>query len=101
MAAADARSTDVNAPPPGVSVLLPLPLAGAYDYRADSGLGLQGGDFVAGPLGSRETIGVVWGEATGDVPSAKLRDVEGRLDSPPLPDVVCQFVDWVANYTMT
>ena len=36
-----------------VSVLLPLPLAGAYDYRADSDLALQSGDFVAVPLGSR------------------------------------------------
>src|SRR5262245_2339062 len=101
MAAADARSTDVNAAPPGVSVLLPLPLAGTYDYRAESALGLRRGDFVAVPLGSRETIGVVWGEGTGDVPDAKLRDVVGRLDSPPLPEVVCQFVDWVANYTLT
>src|SRR5262245_17816339 len=101
MAAADARSTDVDAAPPAISVLLPLPLAGAYDYRAESTLKVRRGDFVVVPLGSRETVGVVWGEAKGDVADAKLRDVVGRLDSPPLPDTVCQFVDWVANYTLT
>lgn len=34
-----------------ISVLLPLPLAGAYDYRVDGDLALQTGDFVAVPLG--------------------------------------------------
>jgi len=101
MAAADARSSDSNAPRVGVSVLLPLPLAGAYDYRADPALGLQPGDFVAVPLGNREVIGVVWGAASGEVAEAKLRDVAARLESPPLPVVICQFVDWVANYTLS
>jgi len=101
MAAADARSTDSGTGRAGVSVLLPLPLAGAYDYRADPALGLQRGDFVAVPLGNREVIGVVWGAATGEVPETKLRDVVGRIESPPLPAVICQFVDWVANYTLS
>ena len=43
-----------------LSVLAPLPLAGAYDYRAAPGLDLKPGDFVRVPLGSRNVAGVVW-----------------------------------------
>jgi primosomal protein N' (replication factor Y) len=96
-----ASSTD-SAPPAVTrrSILLPLPLRGPYDYRADADLGLQRGDFVVVPLGKREVIGVVWGEGSGEVDRARLRDVVGKLDAPPLPDVLCRFVDWVAQYTM-
>ena len=48
-----------------VQVLLPLPLAGAYDYRVPEGMTLQTGDFVVVPLGRREELGVVWGAGTG------------------------------------
>src|SRR4029453_2557485 len=83
-----------------LSVLLPLPLTGPYDYRAAVYPRLERGDFVIVPLGSREVIGVVWGEGSGDVGRAKLRDVAARLDAPPLPEVLCRFVEWVAQYTM-
>jgi primosomal protein N' (replication factor Y) len=83
-----------------VSVLLPLPLAGAYDYYAERDLGLAPGDFVAVPLGGRTMAGVVWGPGTGEVDPAKLRDVEGRLDAPPLPEPLRKFIDWVAGYTL-
>src|SRR5260221_12047810 len=83
-------------------VLLPLPLAGAYDYEADPALGLAPGDFVAVPLGRRETIGVVWDEAAGDdgVDQARLKPVIVRLDAPALPAVARPFVEWVADYFM-
>src|SRR5258706_1826907 len=83
-------------------VLLPLPLAGAYDYEADPALGLAPGDFVAVPLGRRETIGVVWDEAAGDdgVDQARLKPVIARLDAPALPAVSRRFVEWVADYCM-
>jgi primosomal protein N' (replication factor Y) len=83
-----------------VSVLLPLPLAGAYDYYADRALALQPGDFVAAPLGGRAVAGVIWGEGSGEVDAAKLRAVGGRLDAPPLPDSLRAFIDWVAAYTL-
>src|ERR1700680_1025392 len=65
-----------------VSVLLPLPLAGAYDYLAPREMALKLGDFVSLPLGSNEILGVVWGAATGDVAAAKLKPVAERLDAP-------------------
>jgi primosomal protein N' (replication factor Y) len=84
-----------------VSVMLPLPLAGAYDYRVDDDLALGDGDFVAVPLGSREVIGVVWGDASGDVDDAKLKPVAARLDTPPLPESLRKFVDWVSAYSLS
>ncbi|HUL05026.1 MAG TPA: primosomal protein N' [Candidatus Acidoferrum sp.] len=98
-----ASSTDSAAPAAValVSVLLPLPLVGAYDYRTAADLRLERGDFVVVPLGKREVIGVVWGEGRGDVGRAKLRDVIARLEAPPLPEVLCRFVEWVAQYTMS
>ncbi|KAF0223216.1 MAG: primosomal protein N' (replication factor Y) [Rhodospirillaceae bacterium] len=82
-----------------VAVLLPLPLAGLYDYLTGVE-SLQAGDFVAVPLGRREVIGVVWGEATGGIAEAKLKPVIRRLACPPLPAVSRKFIDWVAGYTI-
>ncbi len=89
-----------------VRVLLPLPLAGAYDYLAAENLRLRPGDFVQAPLGRRSVIGVVWDAAAADSDEAKpppdrLRGVESRLDAPALATPIRRFVDWVANYTLT
>src|ERR1700688_2102532 len=84
-----------------LAVLLPLPLAGAYDYGVPEGLALKAGDFVRVPLGSREAIGVVWGEASGEVALGKLKAVAARLDAPPLPEAERRFIDWVAHYTLS
>ena len=83
-----------------VSVLLPLPLAGAYDYLAPRAWALRPGDFVAAPLGRNEVVGVVWGDAADDVAPAKLKRVTERLDAPPMPDSLRRLIDWVAAYTL-
>ena len=82
------------------SVLLPLPLDGAYDYRVPDGMTLVPGDFVAVPLGSREIVGVVWDRPSSEVPPAKLKPVANRLDAPPLSAELRRFVEWVAHYTL-
>ncbi len=91
-----------------VSVLLPLPLAGAYDYLAPADIAeqLTPGAIVAVPLGSKERVGVIWDRpeecASGEeVPLAKLKFVIGRLPAAPLSEVQRKFVDWVAGYTLT
>lgn len=83
-----------------VKVLLPLPLSDAYDYRVPQDMELVPGHFVVVPLGKRETVGVVWGAGSGEVPSAKLRDVIGVLPALPMADVLRRFVDWVSAYTL-
>lgn len=84
-----------------IAVLLPLPLAGAYDYALPQGLAVAAGDFVQVPLGSREVVGVAWGPATGEIAPEKLKPIRARLDSPPLPDAERRFIVWVAHYTLT
>src|SRR5690348_973955 len=84
-----------------VSVLLPLPLAGAYDYTVPHDLNAAPGDVVPAPLGRRQLVGVVWGEGSGDVADAKLKPIEEILPAPPLPDELRRFVDWTANYTLS
>jgi len=86
--------------PAQASVLLPLPLAGAYDYLVPAGESVEAGSFVEAPLGGRSVLGVVWGEAEGGVDAAKLKPLRAVLDAPPLPEVSRAFVDWVARYTV-
>jgi len=84
-----------------VAVLLPLPLAGPYDYRVPAGLILAAGDFVSVPLGRRKLVGVVWGAAKGGFEGPRLKSVDSRLDLPPLPAISRRLVDWVAAYTLS
>ena len=87
-----------------LAVLLPLPLAGAYDYRVPEEWAwtpLQTGDFVTVPLGQRHVIGVVWGPADGGVEAARLKHVVERLDAPPMTPDLRQLVDWIAAYTVS
>ncbi len=83
-----------------VSVLLPLPLAGPYDYRIPPDLAAAAGDFVETPLGGRMLPAVVWGAGSGEVEDAKLKPFGRLLPAPPLPEVSRRFVDWVAGYTV-
>ena len=87
-------------PPARVAVLLPLPLAGAYDYAADPALGLGRGDVVEVPLGSRRLTGVVWGPGSDELAAARLKPVIRRHEVPRLPEPLLRLVDWVASYTL-
>jgi primosomal protein N' (replication factor Y) len=83
-------------------VLLPLPLADAYDYRAPPGRPVPLGSFVLVPLGRRQSIGVVWdGAPDPGLPESRLRGVEQVLDVPPMTDTLRRFVAWVAAYTLS
>ncbi|MHA1601007.1 MAG: primosomal protein N', partial [Alphaproteobacteria bacterium] len=95
--------------PGRVSVLLPLPLPGAYDYLAPVDRPLCPGEVVRVPLGRREMAGVVWDRpvdadaadaVAADVPASRLKSVLSRYDVPPFPAVQRRFIDWVAGYTM-
>src|SRR5579872_345885 len=81
-------------------VLLPLPLAGAYDYKLPMGVNVGRGALVAAPLGNRESLGVVWGPAEGTVGDNRLKIAEPLEGSPRLPAALCDFIDWVSAYTL-
>ncbi|OAI45289.1 primosomal protein N' [Rhizomicrobium sp. SCGC AG-212-E05] len=83
-----------------VGVLLPLPLAGAYDYKLPPGVDAPRGTLVAAPLGNREVLGAVWGQCEGTVGDNRLKVAEPLEGGPRLPEKLCNFIDWVADYTL-
>jgi primosomal protein N' (replication factor Y) (superfamily II helicase) len=86
-----------------VSVVLPLRLEQAFDYRVPTGAKLEPGDYVTVPLGRRVVIGVVWDRPSTveDIEDGKLKSVIERIDLPPLPAVHRKFLEWVAAYTLS
>ena len=85
-----------------VDVLVPVALDRAYSYRVPEALELAPGDIVSVPLGAREATAVVWAENPKPNPRLdnRLKDVEQKLELPPLKPELRHFVDWVANYTI-
>jgi primosomal protein N' (replication factor Y) len=81
------------------AVLLPLPLRGPYDYAFSAHHRLKRGALVRAPLGSRELVGAVWGQAEGGVNKEKLRTA-APVETYRLPSALCDFIDWVARYTL-
>ncbi len=90
---------------PRVRVLLPLPLAGAYDYRVPPGAQARPGDFVAAPLNQREVTGVVWDREGNSpeppLPDARLKPIAQTMPVPPMTASLRRFIDWVASYTLS
>ena len=85
-----------------VAVLLPVAVAHPFDYAVPEGLTVTRGDFVRVPLrGEGTVVGVVWGLGTQELGGKRLKAVEEHLDMTPLPATMCDFIDWVADYTMT
>ncbi len=85
-----------------VDVLVPVAVDHPYSYRAPEGLELAPGDIVNVPLGARAATAVVWAENPKPNPRLdnRLKDVEKKLEIPPLKGELRRFVDWVANYTV-
>jgi primosomal protein N' (replication factor Y) len=85
-----------------VGVLLPVAVDRVFDYRLPNGVAVTQGMFVAVPFrGKGTSVGVVWGQAAGDLPDSKLKTVAEVLDLPPLQPELVEFVSWVAAYTLT
>ncbi|GBR12036.1 primosome assembly protein PriA [Acetobacter oeni LMG 21952] len=95
-----------------MAVLLPLPFPYPLEYVVPAGLSdsLAPGDVVVVPLGARRETGVVWEQTTlppeltppppPEIASTRLRPVKEKLDLPPVPRALRQFIDWVAAYTL-
>jgi len=86
-----------------VDVLVPVALDRAYSYRVPDKLELAPGDIVCVPLGAREATAVVWADNPKPNPRLdnRLKDVEEKLELPPLRPELRSFVDWVASYTVS
>jgi len=84
---------------PHASVLVPLPLRGPYDYLISGPF--ERGVLVRAPLGKRELLAAIWGAASDDVAAMKLREARALVPRRCLPLTLCDFVDWVAQYTLS
>src|SRR5215469_4432294 len=86
-----------------VDVLVPVAVDRAYSYRVPDALEVAPGDIVSVPLGAREATAVVWANNPAPNPRLdnRLRDVDQKLELPPLKPELRSFVDWVANYTVS
>ena len=89
------------ATPSTLRVLLPLPLGDGYDYLPIDGTDTPAGAIVDVPLSKKQVFGVVWDAGNGKVPVNKLKPIIAPYNLPPLPIATRQFVDWVAQYTVT
>jgi len=90
-------------PKPFVDVLVPVAVDQAYSYRVPDHVELAPGDLVAVPLGAREAMGVVWADQVAVKPGLhnRIKDVDAKLDYPPLRPELRAFVDWVSAYTLS
>jgi len=86
-----------------VDVLVPVALDQAYSYRVPEGLELAPGDLVTVPLGARMATAVTWAENPRPNPRLdnRMKDVEAKLDVPPLKPELRKFIDWVSAYTLS
>ncbi|MBI3440854.1 MAG: primosomal protein N' [Proteobacteria bacterium] len=86
---------------PRAQVLVPYPLARAYDYRVPDGMNVSLGDYVRVPLGKKETVGVVWSLAgDADLDPSRVKFVLKKYAAAPMTEVQRKFIEWVARYTM-
>lgn len=97
-----------------IPVLLPYPFKEPFDYSIPDEYNHETiipGTFVMVPLNQRKEIGIVWqhhplptGITIPPLSTKKkntLKNILSILPIPPLPLVLLQFIDWVANYNFT
>ena len=88
---------------PFIDVLVPVALDHTYSYRVPRELDLKPGDIVSVPLGARQVVGVVWADNIEIKPGLhnRMKDVELKLEYPPLKPELRKFVDWISEYTLS
>src|SRR5882724_3626319 len=86
-----------------VDVLVPVALDQAYSYRVPDAMALAPGDIVSVPLGARTATAVVWADNPAPNPRLdnRLKEIDSKLEVPPLKDELRRFVDWVSTYTLS
>src|SRR5439155_21818155 len=85
-----------------VDVLVPVALEQTYSYRVPEGLELAPGDLLTVPLGARMATAVTWAENPKPNPRLdnRMKDVEAKLDGPPLKAELRKFIVWLSAYVL-
>ena len=86
-----------------VDVLVPVALDQAYSYRVPDGDRARAGRPRLRAARRARGDGVVWADNPTPNPRLdnRLKDIEDKLDVPPLKPELRKFVDWVSNYTLS
>lgn len=79
-------------------ILLPILIDEAFDYRSSEAL--EDGQLVKVPFRSRTEIGVVWGKGNNDVPIEKIKEVQEKLNIPPLSTNLRKFIEFTSYYNI-
>jgi primosomal protein N' (replication factor Y) len=85
-----------------VDVLVPVALDESYSYRVPEEMEIAPGDVVSVPLGARGATAVVWADNPAPNPRLdnRLKEIETKLEVPPLKPELRRFVDWMSAYTL-
>ncbi len=83
-----------------VAVLTRVRVDQLLDYAAPPG-GVATGDYVVVPLGKRHDVGVVWGDAQGDIEASRVKPIAARIAVPPMGPDLMVFLERAAEYTVT
>lgn len=82
-----------------IEVVLPVPFDHGFDYFVPEGMTLEAGDYVLVPFGSRQVVGMVWGEGRQDVEPTKCKPVISHFAHVPrASETYREFLRWVAWY---
>ena len=80
-------------------IVLPTVAGRSFDYLAPDDVMLQVGDIVTVPFGKSESLGVVWGKGTANIPAAKMKKIiKQHTGFTPISAEVRKFIDWAAWY---
>ncbi len=83
-----------------VAVLVGVAIDNPYSYKVPLGMQVGIGSIVLVPLGTRQTLGVVWGRPKDNKAHNRLKDIIKTFDIAPLSGELMQTIDFVAQYTL-
>lgn len=83
-------------------ILFPLPLNKTFDYTVPPEVSVQAGSYVLVPFSTSQRIGVVWEVVDESIETQhKLKSISEVFFVPSMPEKMRQFIEFVANYTVT
>ena len=84
-------------------ILLPLPFNQTFQYLYNENEKLELGDFVSVPFKDKIITGCIWenkSKLKKKLPKNRIKNIEKKLNFPPLTKENRDFIIWVSNYTM-
>jgi len=83
-----------------VAVMVGVAVNTPYSYKLPLGFDVKIGSIVLVPLGTRQTLGVVWGTPKDNKAHNRLKDIIKVFDCEPLSKELIKTIDFIALYTL-